>query len=85
MHSRIRIFLALSLALTAGPAAAQPGLGACMMAGPMVARDDIHALLKITEPWRMVGAIALGYSAQAPSTMPRKPIDKVVDWIEEEP
>jgi nitroreductase len=61
------------------------GLGACMMAGPMVARDDIHALLKISEPWRMVGAIALGYSAQAPSTMPRKPIDKVVDWIEEEP
>lgn len=59
------------------------GLGACMMAGPMVAKDDIHALLKIHDPWRMVGAIALGYSAQAPSTMPRKPIDKVVDWIEE--
>lgn len=31
MRSRIRIFLALSLVLTAGPAAAQPGLGACMM------------------------------------------------------
>lgn len=61
------------------------GLGACMMAGPMVARDDIHALLGIHEPWRMVGAIALGYSAQEPSTMPRKPIDKVVDWIEEKP
>jgi nitroreductase len=60
------------------------GLGACMMAGPMVAKDDIHSLLGISEPWRMVGAIALGYSAQAPSTMPRKPIDKVVDWIEEE-
>lgn len=60
------------------------GLGACMMAGPMVARDDIHALLGIHEPWRMVGAIALGYGAQAPSTMPRKPIDKVVDWVEEE-
>jgi len=61
------------------------GLGACMMAGPMVAKDDIHALLGIHEPWRMVGAIALGYSAQPPSTMPRKPIDKVVDWIEEKP
>ena len=59
------------------------GLGACMMAGPMVAKDDIHALLGINEPWQMVGAIALGYSAQAPTTMPRKPIDKVVDWIEE--
>lgn len=61
------------------------GLGACMMAGPMVAKADIHALLGIHDPWRMVGAIALGYSAQPPSTMPRKPIDKVVDWIEEKP
>jgi nitroreductase len=60
------------------------GVGACMMAGPMVAKDDIHAMLGIAEPWRMVGAIALGYSTQAPSTMPRKPIDKVVDWIEED-
>lgn len=59
------------------------GLGACMMAGPMVAKDDIHALLGIAEPWRMVGAIALGHHEAAPSTMPRKPIDKVVDWIEE--
>lgn len=61
------------------------GLGACMMAGPMVAKDDIHALLGIAEPWRMVGAIALGHPATAPSTMPRKPVDKVVDWIEETP
>lgn len=59
------------------------GLGACMMAGPMVARDDIHALLGITEPWRMVGAIAIGHPVSQPSTMPRKPVDKVVDWIEQ--
>lgn len=59
------------------------GLGACMMAGPMVARDDIHALLGIAEPWRMVGAIAIGHPVSQPSTMPRKPVDKVVDWIEE--
>jgi hypothetical protein len=38
MHSRIRILLALSLALTAGPAAAQPGLGACMMGETRTAR-----------------------------------------------
>jgi nitroreductase len=61
------------------------GLGACMMAGPMVARDDIHRLLDIHEPWRMVGAIAIGHPVAAPSTTTRKPIDKVVDWIEEEP
>ncbi|HLL24768.1 MAG TPA: nitroreductase family protein [Kofleriaceae bacterium] len=61
------------------------GLGACMMAGPMLARDDIHALLGIDEPWRMVGAIALGHPT--PAEVPvrgRKPLDRVVTWIEEE-
>lgn len=60
------------------------GLGACMMAGPMVAKDELHALLRITEPWRMVGAIALGHPAAAPPGPSRKPLDRVVDWIDEE-
>ncbi len=62
------------------------GLGACMMAGPMIAKDQIHALLGITQPWQMVGAIALGQlAAPLPTTMPRKPIDRVVTWHEETP
>jgi nitroreductase len=60
------------------------GLGACMMAGPMVARDEICALLGIRAPWRMIGAIALGHPACAAPARGRKPIDRVVDWIEEE-
>ena len=60
------------------------GLGACMMAGPMVARTEIHALLGIAEPWRMVGAIALGHPAgEAPVVRGRKPLDRVVQWFEE--
>ena len=59
------------------------GLGACMMAGPMVARDEIHQLLGIHEPWRMVGAIALGHPVQTPNSPTRKPFDRIVDWIEE--
>src|SRR5687767_13397002 len=58
------------------------GLGTCMMAGPMVARDEIHALLGIGAPWRMVGAIALGHPTGPTPVKGRKPIDKVVDWIE---
>jgi nitroreductase len=62
------------------------GLGACMMAGPMIAKDDIHRLLGITEPWQMVGAIALGHlAAPAAGAMPRKPMDRVVTWHEENP
>jgi nitroreductase len=60
------------------------GLGACMMAGPMVARDEVHALLGIEEPWRMVGAIALGHPTGEASPRGRKPLDRVVHWIEEE-
>jgi nitroreductase len=61
------------------------GLGACMMAGPMVARAEIHALLGIEEPWRMVGAIALGHPTVGETpARGRKPLDRVVNWIEEE-
>jgi nitroreductase len=59
------------------------GLGACWMAGPMVARDDICGQLGIREPWRMVGAVALGWPLAAPQAQPRKPLDKVVDFIDE--
>jgi nitroreductase len=62
------------------------GLGACWMAGPMIAKPEISALLKIAEPWRMVGAIALGYPAEVRETVAaqtRKPLDKVVMWFNE--
>jgi coenzyme F420-0:L-glutamate ligase/coenzyme F420-1:gamma-L-glutamate ligase len=60
------------------------GLGACMMAGPMVAKDEICALLGIRAPWRMIGAIALGHPAGPAPARGRKPMDRVVDWIEDE-
>jgi nitroreductase len=64
------------------------GLGACWMAGPMVARDDIHLLLEICEPWRMVGAVALGHPVGSPGSPPppptRKPIAKIANWFDDE-
>jgi nitroreductase len=59
------------------------GLGACWMAGPMVAKDRISALLDIREPWRMVGAIALGWPAEEPKRQPRKGLERVVSWFED--
>lgn len=61
------------------------GLGACMMAGPMVARREIEAMLDIEAPWRMVGAIAIGHPTGSAPVRGRKPLDRVVQWIEEEP
>jgi nitroreductase len=59
------------------------GLGACWMAGPMIARAEIEDLLGIAEPWRMVGAVALGHPA-APAARPsRKPIERVTTWFED--
>jgi len=60
------------------------GLGACMMAGPIVAKTEIQALLGIAEPWRMVGAIAIGWPVGDAPARGRKPVDRVVQWIEEE-
>jgi len=59
------------------------GLGACWMAGPMIARDDLHRLLSIAAPWQMVGAIALGYPAAPTDAKPRKPLDRVLTWFDE--
>jgi nitroreductase len=60
------------------------GLGACMMAGPMVAKAEIQALLGIEEPWRMVGAIAIGHPEGGAPARGRKPLDRVVMWSEQE-
>lgn len=58
------------------------GLGACWMAGPMIAAGEIEALLGIKAPYQMLGAIALGWPAEAPEPKERKPLDAVVRWIE---
>jgi len=58
------------------------GLGACWMAGPMIARPAFESLLGIKKPWQMVGAIALGWPQEPPTATPRKPLDRVVDWHE---
>jgi nitroreductase len=60
------------------------GLGACWMAGPMVARADLEALLGVAPPWRMVGAIAVGHPAPVDRPNPgRKPLDRVATWFDE--
>ena len=59
------------------------GLGACMMAGPMVAKDELGMLLGIAPPWQMLGAIAIGHPAGDAPPRGRKPLDRVVEWIED--
>jgi len=66
-------------------AAQAEGLGACWMAGPMIARAEVSQLCAIQEPWRMLGAIAVGHPAPASASAvkpPRKPLDRVITFIE---
>jgi nitroreductase len=59
------------------------GLGACWMAGPMVARREISTLLEIAEPWRMLGAVAVGWPAGAAPPAPgRRSLDRVLLWFD---
>jgi nitroreductase len=60
------------------------GLGACWMAGPMVAKREVQALLDIALPWRMLGAVALGYPAGPVPPRPRKPALQVTTWFEDD-
>ncbi len=57
------------------------GLGGCWMAGPMIARKSICAVLGINKPWNMIGAIALGYPQAKETKKPRKSLAEVVHWF----
>jgi coenzyme F420-0:L-glutamate ligase/coenzyme F420-1:gamma-L-glutamate ligase len=62
------------------------GLGACWMAGPMVAAREIAEIVQVPPPYRILGAIAVGHPAAPtpPGEGPaRKPLDRVVHWIGE--
>lgn len=59
------------------------GFGACWMAGPMLARDEIARLLDLPSPWVPLGAIAIGWPDEhAAAAPPRKPSERIVEWNE---
>jgi hypothetical protein len=43
----------------------------------------VEALLGIKDPWRMVGAVAIGYPVGEVQAPGRKSIERVVGWFEE--
>jgi nitroreductase len=66
-------------------AAHAEGLGACWMAGPMLARAEVSGLCGVGAPWHMLGAVALGHRAPAAGAAAkptRKPLPRVVEFIE---
>jgi len=57
------------------------GLGSTWMSGPLQAKKEIEALLKVPPEWDFVGLIPVGYAAEAPETRPRKPIQDVIQFF----
>jgi nitroreductase len=42
----------------------------------------VEALVGIRAPFRMLGAVALGWPAEQPSPKPRRPLEQVVTWLD---
>jgi nitroreductase len=58
------------------------GLGASGMTGPLVADAEIKKILEVPESWGIAALVPIGYPAEEPAPPSRKPLGKVVRWIE---
>ncbi|MBW2145739.1 MAG: nitroreductase family protein [Deltaproteobacteria bacterium] len=59
----------------------QMGLGAVWMSGPLIAKNEIQAILKIPEGYDLVALVPVGYPAESPPVRERKPLDEVMSII----
>lgn len=58
------------------------GLGSCCLTAPLVARDEIHRLLGLDARQEIVCLVILGFPAESPPAPPRKPLEKIVRFLE---
>jgi nitroreductase len=57
------------------------GLGATWMAGPVQAKKEIEKLLGVTPDWDFVNLIPVGYPAETPRSLGRKPVNEVIEFL----
>lgn len=57
------------------------GLGACWMAGPMLAKREIEEMLGVPEDLSLFALVPVGYAAESPQPGLRKPLEEVVRII----
>jgi len=62
--------------------ASEMGLGASGMTGPLVADDRIREILDVPESWELAAFIPVGFPAEVPPVVERKPAHRVITWIE---
>jgi nitroreductase len=58
------------------------GLGASGMTGPLVASDELREILDVRGSWDIAALVPLGWPDEQPAATERKPVEKVLRWIE---
>ncbi len=59
------------------------GLATCWMTAPLFAKQQLHELLGVEEPWQLAAVIPIGYAARENTHAPRRiRFDRVVRWID---
>jgi nitroreductase len=64
-------------------AAHEMGLGASGMTGPLVASERLREILEVPASWHIAALVPIGFPDEEPGPTGRKPLDKVVRWIDE--
>lgn len=57
------------------------GLGASGMTGPLVALEEVRAILEVPGAWQVAAFVPVGFADETPAPPGRKSIDAVVRWI----
>ena len=60
-------------------AAVDLGYGACWLSGPLVARDELQAVLSIQDPWTLAAMVAVGKPAGEAQQKPKKDLDEIFE------
>ena len=63
-------------------AATDKGYGTCWMCAPLIAVDEIHKILKIENPWRLISLVPMGIPDQKIGVKTSKKINEILRFIE---
>jgi nitroreductase len=59
------------------------GLATCWMTAPLFAKQQLHELLEVEDPWQLAAVVPIGYPALEHTCAPRRiRFDRVVRWID---
>jgi nitroreductase len=58
--------------------AADQGLGACVMTGPLIAAESLERLLSVPDGWKILCMVGVGYPDESPGPIRKKTVEQVV-------